>query len=182
MHRRSFVAAAALIAATKDAAAQSPLPPLPSSIDWQDVSGDDGSWRVQLPKGYQFVSVPGADGSTMRQYRSTYVGLGMDFAITDYVRAEAGHPLTDEGAMLRRAQAAVQQRWPGSTILEQSDSALGRAQGRSFTLAVDRSQGFLSMRVYSLGQRLYQMAALGETQYRGNPQVLHFLNSLRLGS
>jgi hypothetical protein len=182
MYRRSFVAAAALIAATRGAAAQSPLPPLPPAIDWQDVSGDDGRWRVQLPKGYQLVSVPGADGSTMRQYRSTYVGLGMDFAITDYVRAEAGHPLTDEGAMLRRAQAAVQQRWPGSTILEQSDSSLGRAQGRSFTLAVDRNQGFLSMRVYHLGQRLYQMAALGEMQYRGNPLVLHFLNSLRLGS
>lgn len=182
MYRRGFVAALALSAAARVAVAQSPLAPLPSSIDWQDVSGDDGRWHVQLPRGYQLVSVPGADGSTMRQYRSTYVGLGIDFAITDDVRAQAGHPLTDQGAMLRRAQAAVQQRWPGSTILEQSDSTLGQAQGRSFTLAVDRNQGFLAMRVYSLGQRLYQMAALGETHYRGNPLVLHFLNSLRLGS
>lgn len=179
MHRRSFIAGSVLTAFAAVplvARAQSPMPP----VDWQDVTGDEGRWRLQLPKGYQLVSVPGADGSTMRQYRSTFPGLAMDFSITDYVQAEAGHPLTNEAAMLKRAQAAVQQRWPGSTALEQSDSQLGRAQGRSFTLAVDQNKGFLTMRVYYFGQRLYQLASLGLMQYRQSPVVLHFMDSLKL--
>lgn len=179
MHRRSFIAGSALaVFATVPlvAQAQSPVP----LVDWQDVAGDEGRWRLQLPKGYQLVTVTGADGSTMRQYRSTFPGLAMDFSITDYVQAEAGHPLTDETAMLKRAQAAVQQRWPGSTVLDQSDSQLGRAQGRSFTLAVDQNKGFLAMRVYYSGQRLYQLASLGLMQYRQSPVVLHFMDSFKL--
>ena len=179
MHRRSFIAGSALggfATVPLVAQAQSPVPP----VNWQDVTGDDGRWHLQMPEGYQPVTVPGADGSMMRQYRSTFPGLAMDFSITDYVQAEAGHPLTDEAAMLTRAQAAVQQRWPGSTVLDQSDSQLGRAQGRSFTLAIDQNKGFLTMRVYYFGQRLYQLAALGLMQYRQNPVVLHFMGSFKL--
>ena len=76
----------------------------------------------------------------------------------------------------------MRQRWPGSTVLEQGDSQLGRAQGRAFTLAVDQNKGFLAMRFYYLGQRLYQLAVLGRMEYRQSQAVLHFLNSLRLSS
>jgi hypothetical protein len=177
MHRRSFIAGSAL--ATLFAA---PAVVRAQSVEWQDVAAEDGRWRLQMPKGYQLVTIPGTDGSTTRQYRSTFPGLAMDYSITDYVQAEAGHPLTDEAAMLRRAQDAVRQRWPGSTVLEQGDSQLGRAQGRAFTLAVDQNKGFLAMRFYYLGQRLYQLAVLGRMEYRQSQAVLHFLNSLRLSS
>lgn len=174
MKRRGFVAGVVC-------AALAPAASFAQAVEWQEIVGEEGRYRLQMPRGYQEISGPRPDGSTARQYRMTSPqGFGIEFAITDYVKDNPGHPPTDLGARLRDAERAVQQRWPGSTVLEQSDVQLGPAQGRSFTLEVDRGQGVLIVRLYYSSQRLYTQLALARRDQRQNPVIVQFMNSLRI--
>lgn len=148
---------------------------------WQDIVSQDGRYRLQMPKGFRELSVPGPDGSTARQYQfSTNQGFALDFAITDFIKADPGHAPTDLGMRLRDAQRAVQQRWPGSTVLEQRDVTMGSLQGRAFTLSVQNGSGVLIARLYYGSQRLYAQLALARADERQSPVIARFLESARI--
>ena len=173
MQRRVLIGALLLAGGAPPAFAQ--------AVEWQEIAGEEGRFRLQMPKGFREVSGPRPDGSMARQYQfTTSEGFGLDFAIVDFVKAEPGHPPTDLDMRLRDGQRAVQQRWPGSTVLGQRDVKLGSLQGRAFTLSIQGGSGVLIARMYYGGQRLYAQLAMARNDQRANPIIAHFMESLRI--
>jgi hypothetical protein len=87
MQRRVLIGALLLAGGAPPAFAQ--------AVEWQEIAGEEGRFRLQMPKGFREVSGPRPDGSMARQYQfTTSEGFGLDFAIVDFVKAEPGHPPT----------------------------------------------------------------------------------------
>ena len=150
-------------------------------IEWEEIVGPEGQFKVQMPKGYKTVSGPQAAGM-MHQYRIAFPsGFGLEFAYTDLKNDNPLDP-TAETDHLKRALDALQQRFPGATVLEQDDVWLGQARGRSIVLSVQKNTGVLIARVYATVPRLYAQIVLARNDERQSPVIERFLNSLRIES
>jgi hypothetical protein len=149
-------------------------------LEWEEIVGPEGQYRVEMPKGYKYETGPGGGGRA-QQYRIAYPsGFGFEFAVTDLDNDNPLDPTVQEDH-LRLAMEAAQQRWPGSTVVEQEPLWLGPARGRSMVLSVQKNTGVLIMRVYvTLPRRLYAQLVLARNDERNNPAIDRFLNSLRL--
>lgn len=151
------------------------------SLDWETIAGHDGRYSLEMPKGYRFLTARKSDDDTLRQYVFQWSGGGLDFAIYDRSQVEDGANMPmDLWVILNNMQAAIQKRWPGSTVLQQSDVQLGPAQGRSFTLGVDQGRQVVAARIYFANARIYEVLALVPAADQNGPVVTRFLNSVRI--
>jgi hypothetical protein len=151
------------------------------AVEWEDIVGPEGQFRVQMPKGYKSVSGPQAAGM-MQQYRIAFPsGFGFEFAVTQLKNESPLDPTLQEDN-LRRAMDDLQQRWPGATYLEREDLWLGSARGLGVVLSVQKNTGVLIARCYVTVPRLYAQIVLARNDERENPVIDRFLNSLRIAS
>ena len=177
MQRRSVVAlafGASIAAGASPAGAQ--------SLDWEPIADKDGRYSLEMPKGYRYVTTPQPDATTLRQFIFEWPGKGgLGFAIYDVSQVEGpDRPPTDLGVILRNAERNVQGRWLGAVVLQQADTQLGPAQGRSVTLGIDQGRRALMARIYYVNSRLYEMIALTTAAEQNGPTVARFMNSLRI--
>lgn len=148
---------------------------------WQTITGADGRYSVEMPTPYREVSSARPGFNTVRQYIvEPSRGVGLDFVIYDFVQGMQDQPFVDLSNRYQIAQDAVKARWPGATLLDQSDVTSGPVQGRSFVLSIDGGQRVLSCRLFYNDQRVYDLQAITVPQDRNNPAVARFLNSLRI--
>lgn len=151
------------------------------AVEWEEIVGSGGQFRVEMPKGYKTVSGPQAAGMT-HQYQIAFPsGFGLEFAVIDLKNETPLDPTLQE-EHLRRALDAAQQRWPGSTYLEREDLWLGSARGLGVVLSVQKNTGVLIVRCYATVPRLYTQIVLARNDERENPVIDRFLNSLRIES
>lgn len=178
MQRRSAIA---LLLGASGAAGVGPA--RAQSLDWEAIAGHDGRYSFEMPKGYRYVTARKADDDTLRQYLFRWNGGGLDFGIYDQSQVfGASNMPMDLGVILKNMQGVVQKRWPGSTVLQQSEAQLGPAQGRAFTLSVDQGQAVVVVRVYYSNARLYEVLALVPAAEQNGPVVTRFMNSVRIVS
>lgn len=176
MHRRLFLAVTGCLAAAQSGSVGA------QSLSWQTIDGPNGRYSVEMPTPVRRQSSNTATGGTLRQTFFTWDGGGLDFAVYDMVQSGPDHPPTDLQSVLANSQRAVQGRWPGSTVLQQSAVQSGPAEGRAFTLSVNGGRGVLAGRVYYNDWRLYEMIALTRPEEQNSPIVTRFMNSLRIVS
>ena len=176
MQRRSAIS---LLVGASIAAGAAPV--RAQSLDWETIAGHDGRYSFEMPRGYRYLTARKSDDDTLRQYVFRWNGGGLDFAIYDQSQVEdtSNMPM-DLYVILKNMQTAVQKRWPGSTVLQQSEAQLGPAQGRSFTLGVNQGRNVVVVRIYYANARLYEVLALVPAADLNGPVVTRFLNSVRI--
>jgi hypothetical protein len=159
------------------------LPAWAQSASWQTIAGPNGRYSVEMPVPVQQRTSNGPYGGTTHQSVFAWEGGALDFAVYDAMQAEGpDRPPTDLPVLLADMQRAIEARWPGSTVEQQSDVQLGPAQGRSFTLRIDGGARALVGRVYYNDSRVYEALALVKAGEANGPIVTRFLNSLRITS
>lgn len=151
------------------------------AVEWEEIAGPEGQFRLQMPKGYKVVSGMQAAGMTTQYQIAFPSGFGLEFAYTDLKNENPLDPTLQEDH-LRRALEALEQRWPGATYLEREDVWLGSARGMAIALSVQKNTGVLLARCYVTVPRLYAQIVLARNDERENPVIDRFLNSLRIGS
>ena len=167
-------------------AAVAPLP-VPGPVHAQvapmeRVTGDDGRFTIDLPRGYTTKTSPRPDGGTMLQYSYLWkdaVGQynAIDLAVVD------PPPGSTKRIDVQAAQRAMAARYPNSFLADYRDVRSGPAEGVAFSMTVASNRGFgphtIAMRVYAMDGRLYEMLAATRVEDRNDPTVIAFLDSLR---
>jgi hypothetical protein len=179
LRRRACLAAACLIALS--------LPGLidvhAQSLTLERITGEDGRYTIDMPRGYTSTSSPRPDGGTMRQLSYLWkdsVGQynAVDFAIIDPPAGSTRH------FDLWEAQRQITARYPGSFAAQAREIASGPAKGIEFEMTVNSNRGqgqhVIAVRLYGLEGRLYELLAATRVEDRNDPTVAAVMNSLRI--
>ncbi|MFZ5780329.1 MAG: hypothetical protein ACOY4R_09055 [Pseudomonadota bacterium] len=146
---------------------------------WETIAAPDGSWRIEMPRGYRRTPVPRRDGLIREQYGfATNTGLGFDFSVEPL--ASANRSPAETAAMLQETVDLAVRAIPGGQMESEAPVQLGPALGRSFTLHIGHLQGTLLGRIYVTNAALFQQMALVRDDQRHNPAIARFLDSLTL--
>ena len=181
MQRRGFVAAA-IVAGT--ALAVAPGPARAQQLVWEDVASADGRYRLKMPRGYRYLTVPG-HGGLLHSYAAMlpdrFVLEFLDVSLTTPVSTVPTDPAALQAA-LQQVQAGMQKSWPDSTVIEQRPVTTGPITGREFVFAADRGSRVVIVRLYLTPAATYTQIAQGPAAERGNPVITQFMASLGFGS
>ena len=121
------------------------------------VTGDDGRYSIDMPRGYTSTTSPRPDGGTMRQLSYLWkdaVGQynAIDFAIID---PPAG---STKQIDIWETQRQLQARYPNSVLAQSQEIQLGPAKGVSFAITVNSNRGqglhVIALKIYALDGRL----------------------------
>lgn len=160
-----------------------PGPVRAQAAPMERVTGDDGRFTIDLPRGYTTRTSPRPDGGTMLQYSYLWkdaVGQynAVELAVVD------PPPGSTRQIDIREAQRVLAARYPNAVPADTRDVQSGPAQGVAFSMTVASNRGFgphtIAMRVYAMGGRLYEMLAATRVEDRNDPTVVAFLDSLRI--
>ena len=161
-------------------AALAPVQVLAQAAPMERVTGDDGRFTIDMPRGYTTKTSPRPDGGTMLQYSYLWkdaVGQynAVELAVVD------PPPGSTRQIDIREAQRILAARYPNAVPADTRDIQSGPAKG-SMTIASNRGYGphAIAMRVYAMGGPLYEMLAATRVEDRDDPTVTAFLNSLRV--
>lgn len=178
MQRRVFVssaAAAALVAGPGPAQAQ--------QVVWEDVASPDGRYRLRMPKGYRYMTVPAHDSVL-----HSYVAALPDRFILEFldvllvgVKSKITRENAQQPSSGAQAAAGLQKSWPGSTLLEQRWITQGPAFGWEFVFSTDRGSRFALVRTYFTLAASSTQVAQGPAADRQNPVTTQFLEALQFG-
>ncbi|MDI1287165.1 MAG: hypothetical protein PSV46_22465 [Reyranella sp.] len=178
MQRRVFVSAAAgaaLVGSPGGAQAQ--------QVVWEDVASANGRYRLKMPKGYRYLTVPGHGGVL-----HSYVVMLPDRFILEFLDVALANPVstipTDPAALqaaLQQVQGGMQKSWPGSTVIEQRPITTGPITGREFVFAADQGSRVVIVRMYLTPTATYTQIVQAPMADRQNPVTTQFMDSLRFG-
>jgi hypothetical protein len=153
------------------------------SIPMEHITGEDGRYSVDMPRGHTSKTSPRPDGGTMHQRSFMWkdsVGQfnAIALAVIDPPPGSTKHFDMEE---IRRQMTA---RYPGSFLSRSQEIQSGPAKGLSFAMTVNSNRGqgvhVIAFKVYALGGRLYEMMAETRIEDRDDPTVAAFMNSLRV--
>jgi hypothetical protein len=180
MHRRGFVASAASAGV---AAVMGPAGVRAQQFVWEDVASADGRYRLKMPKGYRYMTVPAHNGVL-----HSYVSILSDRFILEFldvllvgVQSKITRESAQEPSSRADAAAGLQKSWPGSTLVEQRWITLGPAYGYEFVFSTDQGSRFVLARMYLTLTASYTQIAQGPTADRQNPITSQFLDALQFG-
>jgi hypothetical protein len=147
------------------------------------VTGDDGRFTIDLPRGYTVKTSPRPDGGTMRQYSYMWKDAVGQFNVISLAVVDPS-PGSTKQIDIREAQHALAARYPNSFLADSRDVSSGPAQGVAFAMTVASNRGYgphtIAMRVYAMDGRLYEMLAATRVEDRDDPTVRAFMDSLRI--
>ena len=153
-------------------------------VVWDEVAGPDGRYRLKIPKGYRYLTVPG-HGAVLHSYvfmlpdKLTLKLLDVAFASPQTTVPVGAAALQ---SALEQMQGGMQRSWPASTVLEQRPITTGAVTGREFVLAADQGSRVVIVRLYITPAASYTLVAQGPVAERRNPFVAEFMDSFRLRS
>jgi hypothetical protein len=177
--RRFCGIAAVLIAVAALGSAAARAQPAPT----ERITGEDGRYSIDMPRGYTSTTSPRPDGGSMRQLSYLWkdsVGQynAVDFAIID---PPAG---STKQIDVWEAQRQLQARYPSSPLGQSREIQLGAAKGMSFALTVNSTRGqgvhVIAFKIYALEGRIYELMAETRLEDRDDPTVVAFMNALRI--
>ncbi len=180
MQRRAFVsgavvAGAALVAGPGLAQAQ--------QIVWEDVASADGRYRLKVPKGYRYMTVP-AHNSVLHSYVTIlpdrYIFEFLDVFLVGIQSKITGEQLREPSAQAE-AIAGLQKSWPGSTVLERKLITVGQVHGLEVVFGTDQGSRFVIVRAYFTSNASYTQVVQGPVADRQNRATAQFMDSLRFG-
>jgi hypothetical protein len=150
-----------------------------------DAIPSDGNYTMQMPKGYKRTATPERDGGTLQQFTFNWNEQNgqenaIDFGVYNIASDQPDRPLIDASFQLQVAQSNVQGRFPGAVVLQQADTHLGPAQGRSFALSIDHGKRLVLVKCYYINSRLYELIASVTPEQQNGPVVTNFMNDLSI--
>lgn len=152
-------------------------------VPMERVTGDDGRYSIDLPRGYTTKTSPRPDGGTMLQYSYMWKDSVGQFNAIGLAVVDPP-PGSTKQIDIREAQRALAARYPNSFLADSRDVRSGPAQGVAFSMTVNSNRGYgphtIAMRVYAMGGRLYEMLAATRVEDRDDPTVTAFMDSLRI--
>ena len=147
------------------------------------VTGDDGRYSIDMPRGYTSTASPRPDGGAMRQLSYIWKDSVGQYNIIELAVIDPP-PGSTKQIDIWEAQRLLQARYPNSVLADSRDIQLGPAKGVSFAITVNSNRGqgphVLAFKVYALDGRLYEMLAATRLEDRGDPTVAAFMNALRI--
>lgn len=180
MQRRGFVSGAAITGA---ALLAGPALTLAQQVVWDDVMSADERYRLKMPKGYRYLTVPGHSGVL-----HSYVVMLPDRFILEFLDVALANPVstipTDPAALqsaLQQVQGGMQKSWPGSTVIEQRPITTGPITGREFVFAADQGSRVVIVRMYLTPTATYTQIVQAPMADRQSPVTTQFIDSLRFG-
>ena len=180
MQRRGFVASAASAGV---ASVMGPGGVRAQQFVWEDVASADGRYRLKMPKGYRYMTVPAHN-----DILHSYVSILPDRFILEFldvllvgVESKITRESAQESSSREEAAAGLQKSWPGSTLLEQRWITLGPAYGYEFVFSTDKGSRFVLARMYLTLTASYTQVVQGPVADRQNPITTQFLNALQFG-
>jgi hypothetical protein len=157
-----------------------PPPVLPASV-WQVYAPPLGRYRILMPG--QPAAKPAPDlpgGSSAHVVELTEPKATFLVAHTELGPAEAGLvSLEERFAMARQGLMAGK---PNSKVENERILHPGWLEGREWTITLQGGEATVVCRMLFDGQRLYTTLVSGRNYTPDHPDVVKFLNSLRLGS
>jgi hypothetical protein len=153
------------------------------SLSMERVTGEDGRYSIEMPKGYTTTTSPRPDGGTLRQLSYLWkdsVGQynAVALAIID------PPPGSTKNFDMWEVQRQLTARYPGSFLGQSQEIQSGPAKGMSFVMTVNSTRGqgvhVIAVRIYGLGSRLYEMLAETRAEDQDDATVTAFMNSLRV--
>jgi hypothetical protein len=164
-------------------AALAPVRVLAQAAPVERVTGDDGRYTIDLPRGYTIKTSPRPDGGTMLQYTYLWKDAVGQYNVIGLAVIDPP-PGSAKRIDVQAAQRAMAARYPNSFLADYRDVESGPARGVAFSMTVNSNRGFgphtIAMRVYAMDGRLYEMLAATRVEDRGDPTVTAFMNSLRI--
>jgi hypothetical protein len=168
-----------------DSRAGAPAPTAPQAIapppiEWEDIVGADGRYRLQMPNDYHYLEAQRQPGAPLfREYSIAYPGrFGFQLMVSD--RSGPAEAAADVATRLADMQDDLQRSWPSATVLEQKPIQLGTVPGRAFTLSIDHGQSVVMVRLYYTAQALYTQVCEAPAAHRRDPAVTRFFDSFSL--
>lgn len=170
MRAVGFALALAVIAACGSAAKPPPAAPVaikndppaaPPPVDdrWVPYTSADGGFTVKFP-GTPAEQTEDVGDGVMIHIASVDLGTAA-YLVGWQIQPTTASKVPKE--VLDGAQAGMLGAFPGATVLAQSDVTLdGRYPGRALTTKIVDPDATQFSRYYLVGDRLYQLAALGE--------------------
>jgi|GEM_PF-7046747 len=147
------------------------------------VTGEDGRFTIDLPRGYTTKTASRPDGGTMRQYSYLWKDAVGQFNAVELAVVDPP-PGSTKRIDVQAAQRAMAARYPNSFLADYRDVRSGPAEGVAFSMTVNSNRGYgphvIAMRVYAMDGRLYEMLAATRVEDRNDPTVIAFLDSLRI--
>jgi hypothetical protein len=150
-------------------------------LAWDEIAGPDGRYRLKMPGGYRYLTVP-AHGGTLHSYVFVLPGkLMLELLDVTFPSPQPNVPTTSVAlqSALEQAQGGMQKSWPGSTVLEARFVTLGALTGREFVLAA-QGGNVVTVRLYLTPTVLYTQIAACPAADRSNAAVSEFMESFRL--
>jgi hypothetical protein len=145
-----------------------------SAQGWTAVSPEGSRCRVDMPGTPRVETVPlKSPGQTLTMTEATVQASGATFSMSwvDYPERIALSASSD--TMLDKVRDGMA---AGNTLRGEKKLALGRAQGREFTLT--QANGTVTaVRLYWARNRLYQLGVTGRAGVENQPETRHFFES-----
>ncbi|MGD9880976.1 MAG: hypothetical protein AB7U95_12655 [Reyranella sp.] len=174
--QRRFFASGMVMACALDSA---PLAAQP--LAWDKIAGPDGRYRLKMPRGYRYLTVP-AHGGTLHSYVFVLPDkLTLELLDVTFASPQPNVPTAPAAlqSALEQIQGGMQKSWPGSTVLEARPVTLGALTGREFVLAA-RGDRVVTVRVYVTPTVVYTQIAVCPAAERSNAAIAEFMESFRL--
>ena len=143
---------------------------------WQAYTSQEGGYSVTLPGKPQedFRRVPGPSRSVPVRYVAAEAPDGSGTYGVAYV--DIPTPVADPRAAMQRMEALP--RALKGRLLSKSDVSVEGHRGREFE--VQRQKGITTLRVFIVGQRLYQLIVTSPTEAVGADGRARFMGSFKL--
>ena len=146
---------------------------------WVFYKSEDGRFEVQFP-GPPKVSEGFNELGDKSLTLEVTLGPNQAFVVMATQPLKGTH--LDESAPkeLKDMQVRVQNRFPGSELLQSTAIDHGKWKGRSFTLRIEGGKLIYQARIYWAGGRFYQTIAVSDPESAALPMVGHFMDSFQI--
>jgi hypothetical protein len=147
------------------------------------ITGEDGRYSIDMPRGYTSKTSPRPDGGTMQMLTYLWKDSVGQFNVVALSIVDPP-PGSTKQIDIREVQRIIAARYPGSLLANAQDIQTGPAKGIAFDMTINSNRGqgqhVVAMRIYAMGGRLYELQAATRTEDRNDPTVTAFMNSLQV--
>jgi hypothetical protein len=138
--------------------------------EFKEFKSSDGGFSVLMPGNPEKKEIPVMDLKTTAYGVNVRNGA---YAV-GYMDVPPGRPISLDGAI-----KGISTQHQG-TVQTTKDFTLGGSTGKEFEVQTKQPQGYASGRVIVVGNRFYQVLAMGTNARLSDPDVRKFLDSFKL--
>jgi hypothetical protein len=145
-------------------------------INWKDFESTDGKFSIKMPgeskSQSQSMPLPGGGAATLKMHMVEMKNAAYGVGHADFPQ---GTPFDYAGAVQGMANSN------GGTVTKENDWKFEGATGQEVEMKITKPRnGYCSARIIVLGNRLYEVIAIGTNTSLDNSDVKTFFDSFKI--